>query len=134
LEVYDEYDTEEKCGTLIFIIMMKKLQSHTDLAVQCLFNSVKNLKISGFEGENVSCVVSLIRRANKCLRNVTTLPVEFPKWVIQVFLTSSVDEINKVFSHLKQEIEVVNPQLSITSIRYPSIEDILQMAENTVKT
>jgi hypothetical protein len=34
LEDYDEYEQEEKGGTLFFIIMMKKLQRHTDSAVQ----------------------------------------------------------------------------------------------------
>jgi hypothetical protein len=81
LKDYDEFEPEEKGGTLLFIIMMKKLQSHTDFSVQYLINSVKSLKISGFEGENVSRVVSLIRGANKRLHNVTTLPDEFPKWV-----------------------------------------------------
>jgi hypothetical protein len=60
LEDYDEFELEEKGGPLLFIIMMKKLQSHTDSAVQYLINSVKNLKISNFEGENVSRVVSSI--------------------------------------------------------------------------
>jgi hypothetical protein len=109
LEDYDEYQPEEKDGTLMFIKMMKKLQSHTDSSEQYLINSVKNLKISGFEGENVSRVVSLIRGANKRLRNVTTLPDEFSKWVSLVLQTSSVEHFNKTFSHPKRTIEVVTP-------------------------
>jgi Zinc knuckle len=129
LEDYDEYEPEEKGGTLLFIIMMKKLQSHTDSAVQYLINSVKNLKISGFEGENVSRVVSLIRGAHKRLRNVTTLPEEFPKWVLLVLQTSSVEGFNKTFSHLKREIEVVTPLRLRTTVNYPPVEDMLRMAE-----
>jgi hypothetical protein len=109
--------------------MMKKLQSHTDSSVQYLINSVKHLKISSFEGENVSRVVSLIRGANKRLRNVTVLPEEFPKWVLLVFQTSSVEDFNKVFGHLRREIEVVTPLINNTRVRYPSIEDMLRMAE-----
>jgi Zinc knuckle len=130
LEDYDEYEPEEKGGPLLFIIMMKKLQSHTDSAVQYLINSVKNLKISNFEGENVSRVVSLIRGANKRLKNVTTLPEEFPKWVLLVLQTSSVEGFNTAFSHIKREIEVVTPLRMRTSIPiYPPIEDMLRMAE-----
>jgi Zinc knuckle len=130
LEDYNEYEPEEKGGPLLFIIMMKKLQSHTDSAVQYLINSVKNLKISNFEGENVSRVVSLIRGANKRLRNVTTLPEEFPKWVLLVFQTSTVDDFNKVFAHLKGEIEVVRPLMSSsTRPNYPTVEEMLHMAE-----
>jgi Zinc knuckle len=110
--------------------MMKKLQSHTDSAVQYLLNSVKNLKISSFEGENVGRVVSLIRGAHKRLKNVTTLPEEFPKWVLLVFQTSSVEGFNTAFSHLKREIEVVTPLRMRTSIPvYPPIEDMIRMAE-----
>jgi hypothetical protein len=47
----------DKGGPLLFIIMMKKLQSH-DSAVQYLINSVKNLKISNFEGENASMALA----------------------------------------------------------------------------
>jgi hypothetical protein len=47
-EDYDEYQPEKQGGTLLFIIMMKKLQSRTNSSVQYLINSVKNLKISGF--------------------------------------------------------------------------------------
>jgi hypothetical protein len=130
LEDYDEFEPEEKGGPLLFIIMMKKLQSHTDSAVQYLINSVKNLKISSFEGENVSRVVSLIRGANKRLKNVTTLPEEFPKWVLMVLQTSSVEGFNTAFTHLKREIEVVTPLRMRTSIsNYPPIEDMLRMAE-----
>jgi Zinc knuckle len=129
LEDYDNYEAEEKGGPLLFIIMMKRLQSHTDSAVQYLINSVKNLKISNFEGENVSRVVSLIRGANKRLRNVTTLPDEFPKWVLLVFQTSTVEDFNKVFSHLKREIEVVTPLRTNARPTYPSVEDMLRMAE-----
>jgi Zinc knuckle len=129
LEDYDEYALEEKGGPLLFLIMMKKLQSHTDSAVQYLINSVKNLKISNFEGENVSRVVSLIRGANKRRRNVTILPEEFPKWVLMVLQTSSVEDFNKTFSHLKRTIEVVTPLVTRLPPSYPSIEEMLRMGE-----
>jgi mRNA degradation ribonuclease J1/J2 len=109
--------------------MMKKVQSHTNSAVQYLINSVKNLIISNFEGENVSRVVSLIRGANKRLRNVTTLPEEFPKWVLMVLQYSSVNNFNKTFSHLKRAIEVVSPLITRLLPAYPSIEVMLQMGE-----
>lgn len=79
-EEYEEYDLEQRGGPLIFIIMMKKLQSDTDNAVQYLISSVKNMKISSIEGENVSRAVSLVRGAYKRLKSVGTnkVPEEFP--------------------------------------------------------
>jgi hypothetical protein len=60
VEARDEYRVDQRGRPLSFSIMMRLLQSHSDNAVQDLINSVKNLKISGYEGKNVSKVVSLI--------------------------------------------------------------------------
>jgi hypothetical protein len=67
--------------------MIKKLQLDTDNAVQYLINNVKNMKITHYEGENVSRVVSLVRGAYKRLKGVglNKLPDEFPKWIGEVF-------------------------------------------------
>jgi hypothetical protein len=130
LEDYNEFETEERGGPLLYLIMMKKLQSHTDYAVQYLINSVKNLKISSFEGENVRRVFSLICGAPKRLKSVTTLAEEFPRWVLLALQSSSVECFNTACSHLKREIEVVTPLRLHTNIpSYCPIEDMLQMAE-----
>jgi hypothetical protein len=115
----------------LYIIMMKKqLQSHTNSTVQYIINSDKNLKISSFEGENVSRVVSFVRGAHKRLRNVTTQPEEFLKWFLLVLHSSLVEGFNTTFSHLKREIKVVTPLQIRTNVpAYPPIEDMLQMAE-----
>jgi hypothetical protein len=77
----------------------------------------------------VSRVVSLIRGANKRLRNVTTLPEEIPKWVLLVLQTSSVDEFNKAFVMIKRTIEVITPLTTKSAPVYPPIDDMLKMAE-----
>ncbi len=61
MEAYSNYTAAEKGGPLMFLIIMKKLQVDTDMAVQYLQNSVKTLKITNFDGENVSRVVSLFQ-------------------------------------------------------------------------
>jgi 3-polyprenyl-4-hydroxybenzoate decarboxylase len=94
-------------GPLLFSIMMRLLQIHSETAVQYLVNSAKNLQIKNFEGENVSKVVSHIRSTRKRLKQITSLPVEFPQWVLKVLQTSSVQAFNKGFSHLQRKIEVV---------------------------
>jgi hypothetical protein len=52
-EIHDQYPLDQQGGPLMLSIMMRLLQSHSDNAVQYLINSVKNLKITHFEGENV---------------------------------------------------------------------------------
>jgi hypothetical protein len=87
--------------------MMRLLESSSDMAVQYLINSVKNTKITNFQGENMSKVVSLIRGAHKRLKNITRLPVEFPQWVLQVLQTSLVPEFNSSVADLQRNIKVV---------------------------
>jgi hypothetical protein len=65
VEAHDEYPVDQRGGPLSFSIMMQLLQSHSDNAVPYPINSVKNLKISGYDGENVSKVVSLIQGVYK---------------------------------------------------------------------
>lgn len=130
IEAHDEYPAESRGGPLIFSIMMKLLQSHSDNAVQYLINSVKNLRIRDFEGENVSKVVSLVRGAYKRLKSITKLPEEFPQWVLQLLQTSSVDEFNEAFTHLQRDIEVIQTLLNNTTVpTYPSIENMLGIAQ-----
>lgn len=129
LEVYEEYEPEEKGGPLMFLIIMHKLQNHTDAAVQYLLNSVKNMKITNFEGENVSRVSSLIRGAYKRLKLVSSTHEDLPKWVLQVFQTSTVTEFNQAFAHIQRDVEVVKPLLTKKPAEYPTIEDMVKMAE-----
>lgn len=115
----------------MFIIMVKKLQSDTDSAVQYLINSIKNMKISNIEGENVSRVVSLVRGAHKRLKGVgvSKVPEEFPKWVLLLMQTSTVSSFNEAFAHLQREVEVGSILRSGSSKAYPPIEDVLRVAE-----
>lgn len=130
IEAHDEYSSEERGGPLIFSIMMRLLQSQSDSAVQYLINSVKNLQIRNFEGENVSKVVSLVRGAYKRLKSITKLPEEFPQWVLQLLQTSTVPAFNEGFSHLQRNIEVVDMLMNNTLVpTYPSIENMLAVAQ-----
>jgi hypothetical protein len=130
LEEYEEYPQNQRGGPLMFLIIMKKLQSHTDLAVQYLTNSIKNMKITNFEGEDVNRATSLIRGAHKRLKMISKVPEEYPQWVLQVFQTTTVSEFNQAFAPIKREVEVVQPLMSKTiKPVYPSIEDLVKMAE-----
>jgi Zinc knuckle len=114
----------------MFSIMMRLLQSHSDNAVQYLINSIKNLKILNYEGENVSKVVSLVRGAYKRLRMITKVPDEFPQWVLQALQTSTVEPFNESFAHLQRNIEVVETLSSGLAVpKYPQVENMLQVAQ-----
>jgi hypothetical protein len=131
MEVYNTYDAAEKGGPLMFIIMMKKLQVDTDAAVQYLQTSVKQMKITNFDGEDVSRVVSLIRGAHRRLQGVgaNKVPVDFSKQITAVLQTSTVPEFNDMFSYLNNMKEVeqrMNPDVD----HWPKPDVILDMAES----
>jgi hypothetical protein len=130
VEVHDEYPINQRGGPLLFSIMMRLLQSNSDSAVQYLINSVKNLKISNYEGENMSKVVSLIRGAYKRLKMITRVPDEFPQWVLQALQTSSVESFNESFAHLQRNVEVVETLSSGAVIpKYQQVEKMLEIAQ-----
>jgi hypothetical protein len=115
---------------LLSCIMMRLLQSHSETAIQYLINSVKNLQIRNFEGEDVGKVVSLIQGAHKRLKLVMNLPVEFSQWVLQVLQKSSVQAFNKGFLHLQRNIEVVETlSAGKSTLTYQSIENMLRVAQ-----
>jgi hypothetical protein len=125
LEAYEEYPQNQRGGPLMFLIIMNKLHSHTDSAVQYVTNSIKNMKITNFEGEDVNRAISFIRGAHKRLIMISKVPEEYPQWVLQVFQTSTVSEFNQAFAHIQREVEVVQPLMSKTiKPVYPSIEDL----------
>jgi Zinc knuckle len=130
-ETHDEYPSEERGRPHAFLIMMKLLQNHTDSAIHYLIHSVKNPKISLFEGKDVRKVVSLIRGIDRRLKAVMTLPEEFPKWVLNVLQTSTVSKFNMAFSHLQRTIEVVDPMIKGNlKTKYSAIDNLVQSSEN----
>ena len=131
MEAYANYSAAEKGGPLMFLIIMKKLQVDTDMAVQYLQNSVKTLKITNFDGENVSRVVSLIRGAHKRLQGVgkSKVPLDFSKQVAMVLQTSTVSEFNDIFSYVVTKAEV-ETQIKPGEDHWPKIDVLLDLAES----
>ncbi len=130
LEVYEKYTAQERGGPLMFLIMMKKLQVDTDAAVEYLRNSIKTMKITNFDGEDVSRVVSLIRGAWKQLKGVgeSKVPTNFSKQITSVLQTSTVPEFNAIFKHLTNMVEIKS-FLEPGSNHWPKPDVLLEMAE-----
>jgi hypothetical protein len=131
LEVYEQYPAQERGGPLMFVIIMKKLQVDTDAAVEYLRNSVKMMKITNFDGEDVSRVVSLIRGAWKRLKGVgeSKVPTDFSKQIASVLQTSSVPEFNAIFEHLTNMVEI-KARLEPGKDQWPKPDVLLEMAES----
>jgi hypothetical protein len=131
LKTFETYDEDQLGGPLLFVIMVRTLQSDTEAAVQYLQESVQGLKITNFDGENVSRVISLIRGAYKRLKGVgqNKVPEEFPKWLVTIFQISTVPEFNEVFENVQRNAELA--EMGPTrKPEWPNVESILRLATN----
>ena len=88
--------------------MLDTLQNNSEEAVTYLVNTVKGLKITDFDGENVDKVVSLIPGAVSWPSNMKTKSgnnahlYDFAETLLKVFQTSSVPSFNALFEHLSK--------------------------------
>ncbi len=130
IEAYENYKPQERGGPLLFIIMMKRLQVDTDAAVEYLRNSVKTMKVTNFDGEDVSRVVSLIRGVWKRLKGVgeSKVPSDFSKQILAVFQTSTVPEFNALFEH-SNGLEI-KTRTDPGKEKWPSPDVLFEMAES----
>lgn len=133
-ETHLTYPITQQGRPLIFKLVMDTLQNNTADAAMCLINVVKNLKITDYDGKDVTKVVSLMRSMVCCLSNLTdengksALPEDFADTLLDVFKTSSVDEFTQLFTHYANMTKIADFQ-SGTKSKCPSIETLLTFAE-----
>jgi hypothetical protein len=88
----------------LFIIIVKTLQSDMEAGVQYLQESVKGLKITNFDVENVSRVINAYKHHKGIGKN--KVPEEFLKRLVTIFQTSAAPEFKEVFSHVQRNAEL----------------------------
>ena len=103
LEEYEEFHPIQQGGPLMLYLILKRIRTSSESAVDYLKKKVLSIKIREIEGENVDTVVSLIKSAYHALLSASTptrsyVPDDFPLKVMEVCQTSSNAEFNKVFA------------------------------------
>jgi hypothetical protein len=97
LETHNLYPSVQHGGLLLFVIMIKKLKYDTEDAVCYVQESVKKMKLTHFDGENIKRAVSLFRCAERRLK--MGVPEDFTQWVLDIFQTSlSIAAFNSQFA------------------------------------
>lgn len=131
LEAHALYPVEQQGGPLAFILMMKKIQYDTEDAVRYLQEGVKKMKLTNFAGENVERAVSLLRGAERRLRNTESgVPQDFTKWVLDIFQTSSVDVFNAQFA-LYNGMFSLGRKVATAPMIQPTPGELYKLAEQT---
>eukprot|EP00957_Ditylum_brightwellii_P146877 11181939-Ditylum_brightwellii.AAC.1 len=109
-------------GPTFFFYLKETITLSTAEASRSLVSSMKTMTLSKFEGENVGTACSQLRSAIKGLSNVNKLLSDANKILIDIFKSSSVEELTAVFKSLNISIYTKG-----TSDYTP--EEILKIAE-----
>ena len=115
--------SELESGPTYFFYMMKEIISSTEDAVLSMIDRVKHMKMSTFDGEDVSQVTGQLRMAIKRLEVLNKIPAEIEKHVITVLQTSSVSKFNNFFAQLEMNLRQI-PTFNL------KINKILSMADS----
>ena len=88
-------------GPLYFFEMMTAIMTMTTEAVTLMKEKLRTLTMQNFAGEDVHRAATFIRGTVKRLEMIYDVPVDLPKQIIAIFLTSSVPEFVRVFSTIE---------------------------------
>ena len=134
LKTYLNFPPQRRGGPLFFKIMINILQNNSNEAAKYLIQTVKDIEITNYAGENVSTVVSLIRGATNRLNNLenkygkSQIPEDFITDIIKIFMTTSVPEYNELFSHFQRTTKL-SEFISGKKSQKTTITTILTFAE-----
>jgi hypothetical protein len=137
LEEYEEYAPQQQGGPLMLFLILRRIQSNSETAIEHLKKQIKSLRIRDLPGENVDTAVSLIKTTLNALQSASTpehsyIPEDFPQTVLKVLQTTSVPKFNSAFE--KEETEVRHAANKFGGRpQWPPISQILNLATNTYK-
>jgi uncharacterized membrane protein YgcG len=133
-EMTNGYPVDAHGGPLMLMLILRRIQSSSESTITSLIKQIEHLKISKIKGENVDEAVTLIRSAYDFMiacsnEHHSYVPDGFPKTVLRVFQTTSVDLFNQTFKEEENKAEVESYKHGGT-IKYPSVEESLNLATN----
>ena len=106
----------EKGGPLSFYYAMLEITSSTEDAIRTMETRLSSLKITSFQGENVSTACSQIRSAITRLLFLKKLPSNLTAKLLTVFQTSSVAAFNDIFRFLDLQRKIGSLVLTPTNL------------------
>ena len=116
-------------------LILRRIQDHSEQALEYLKRQVTQLKLSKLEGEDVEKAIRLLKSTLRALKNASTedrsyVPLDFVKTIYKVLQTSSVPEFNDVFRTQQREIQTTADMEGISPV-WPDASRVLSLANNT---
>ena len=128
----EDYSPLERGGPLALILILKRIQDHSESAVEQVRDRVCNIIISKLPGEDIEYVVSLIKSSHKALQFCSTdsrsfVPQDFGCKMLRVFQTSSVTGFNSLFQRWEEDCRTEADRRG-TIVVWPPLHEILTLA------
>ena len=135
MELYEDYSPVQQGGPLMLCLISRRIQDHSEQALEYLKRQVAQLKLSKLEGEDVEQAIRLLESTLRALKNASTedrscVPLDFVKTIYRVLQTSSVAEFNAVF---RDQLRVIQTKADMDGVSpiWPDASRVLALANNT---
>ena len=133
LKSYERFPVLCRGGPLMAYLLLSKILTTTESAIEILMAKIKSLKIRDSKGEDVDAVVSLVRSTVDVLLSASDvgrnyIPDDFPKTILQVFQSSSNKEFNETFAEEQRTVQRESDRNG-TKPLWPTVEGTLLQAE-----
>jgi hypothetical protein len=134
MEEYTQYAAPYRGGPLMFFLILRRIHSTSESALQFLLNKVRTLKIRDIQGEDVDLAISLIRSCHSMLHASSTvdhnyIPDDFPQIVLRALQTTSNHSFNRAFELEESNVQHTADKENRKPV-WPDIEKVLNMATN----
>ena len=135
-EQYETYPKAQSCSPLLFIVMIKLLNSYAGESMKHLKTMTKNLYLSDLKGENVQHLVSLVQGTYKCLKWLNIVSDNIINEILAILQTSSVTEFNEYLKHYKKTVETMQDMSDAGNdmLKHMDLDNLLHIAENKYKS
>lgn len=135
LEDQDGFADEQRGGPLDLFLILKRIRSSSETALDQLKTSFKRMKISEIPGEDVDIAVSFVKSTHKALVSASRddrnfVPDDFVETLYKVYQTSTIDPFNRVFRDEKELLLREADKRGITP-RWPDFRSVNSLATAT---
>lgn len=129
---YLEFPDCQKGGPLILLLILQRIQNTSETSLDNLRTSLRNLKISMLEGEDVELATNIIKSSVAALKGASRpeksfLPDDLSELILKIYQTTSVASFNLIFAEERKRIFVEADKANLLPV-WPSTKEITSLA------
>lgn len=125
------YDAIDRSGPLVFHLLFHQLTSVSVESIRLLIQQLENLKVTSYDGENITAVNSDIRATQQWLDAVNKVPDDFLVIVQKILKTCTVQDFLSYLNSVESGVQISRDLLGQTTELTP--EKYMELAEEKYK-